>query len=290
MARPDETTSSRTLAVDGARVHYHDLGEGPPLLLLQAFGPLPGTTAWLTYQHVIADFARHHRCLLLDYPNFGRSSPVQFDEPVHDLYVRQALAVLDALGIAQTAVVGTSTGGTVALDLALTAPERVTRLVIGACEASTGGDPYLLAARPSEVARLFDECQSRPADPDRIRRLLLAIVYDPALVTDALVDALYRWRIAEPEHAETWARSRSVAHSNLPALATLAVPTLIVHGRYDRMVPLESALRLLNYLPAADLVVLDRCGHWPSVERPVNYAHFALAFLQRARQDAPAHT
>lgn len=277
---PDETATGRTLDVDGVRVHYHDVGRGRPLIMQQAFGPLPGTTAWLTYHRVVADLAEHYRCILLDYPNFGRSDPMVFDEPVHDLYARNAFAVMDALGLRSAMVMGASTGGTVALTMALAAPERVEALVIGSCEASTGGDPYLLAPFPSEVHRLFQECQSGPADPDRIRRLLTAIVHDPALVTDEMVTAMYELRVAEPDHARSWARSRNIPHSNLAALTALRVPTLVIHGRHDRMVPLEQALRLLSHLPSADLVVLNDCGHWPPVERPHDYARHALAFLQ----------
>jgi pimeloyl-ACP methyl ester carboxylesterase len=219
---------------------------------------------------------------LIDNPNFGKSSPIVFNEPVHDLYVRQAIEVLDRLAIEKTIVVGTSTGGTVALDLALAVPERVTKLVIGACEASTGGDPYLLSPYPSEVARLSRECQFEPPDRDRIRRLLAALVYDDTLVTDTLVDSMYEWRVAEPQHADSWSRSKSTPAGKLQMLKSIAVPTLIIHGRFDRMVPVEGALRLLNYLPAADLVVLARCGHWPSVERPLDYTRHALSFLHRA--------
>ncbi|TYB41253.1 alpha/beta fold hydrolase [Actinomadura chibensis] len=246
----------------------------------QAFGPLPGTTAWLTYHKVVDRFAARYRCVLMDYPNFGRSEPRVFDEPVHDLYARNTFAVMDALGLPSAPVMGVSTGGTVALTMALTAPERVDALVIGSCEASTGGDPYLLAPFPSEVHRLFEDCQSNPADPDRIRRLLTSIVFDPASVTDELVTAMHRLRVAEPEHSLAWARSRSVPHTNLAALTALAdIPTLLLHGRHDRMVPLEQALRLLGHLPSADLVVLNECGHWPTVERPDTYVRAASSFL-----------
>ena len=279
MTTSGEKESSRTLEVDGVRIHYHDIGEGEPLLLLQAYGPLPGTTAWLTYHLVIADFARQYRCILLDNPNFGKSSPVVFNEPIHDLYVRQAVAVLDHLGIEKIKVVGTSTGGTVALDLALTVPERVIKLVVGACEASTGGDPYLLSPWPSEVSRLSYECQFSPPDRDRIRRFLTALVYQDGLIPEALVNSMYEWRVAEPQHADSWVRSKSVPAGKLGQLAKIIVPTLIIHGRFDRMVPLEGAIRLLNYLPTADLIVLNRCGHWPPIERPADFARCVLEFL-----------
>ncbi|MGW0022328.1 alpha/beta fold hydrolase [Rhodococcus sp. NPDC003382] len=279
MSELSENWGSRTLQVDGGTVHYHDVGVGKPLLINPAFGPLPGTTGWLVYQRVLADLATDHRCIVVDYPNFGRSGPREFHEPVHDLYVRNAVAVLDELGLDAVTVIGVSTGGTVGLDLALTAPERVTGLVIGGCSASTGGDPYLLAPAPTEVARLFDECQSGRPDRDRIARLLRALLHDTALVDDDLVDRMYRWRCREPEHAEAWSRSTSVPRGNLHALPSVTVPILVVHGRHDRMVPLEGALLLLSHLPNADLVVLNECGHWPPFERPREFVAAVRTFL-----------
>jgi 2-hydroxy-6-oxonona-2,4-dienedioate hydrolase len=275
-----ERASGRTLEVDGNIVHYHDVGAGEPLLMLQSFGPLPGTTAWFTFHRVIERLAAHRRCILVDNPNFGRSSAVEFHEPVHDLYVRNALAVLDEAGVDRADVVGTSTGGTVALDLALAAPERVARMVIGGCEASTGGDPYVLSAFPSEAARLFHECQSEPPARDRIHRFLVALVDDPAIIEEDLVERMFTWRVREPEHAAAWARSTSVAHSNIAQIRDITAPTLILHGAQDRMVPLEQALRLVSMLPSADLVVLGRCGHWPAIERPDAFVRHVSWFLE----------
>lgn len=277
-----EARTRRTVRLEGTDVHYHDVGTGEPLLMFQAFGPLPGTTAWLTYHKMVDSAARRYRCILVDYPNFGRSSPIVFDEPVHDLYVRQAVGLIDHLELSTVRVVGMSTGGTVAIDLALQMPERVTGMVIGACEASTGGDPPLGSAWPSEAWRLFTDCQDHPPDRDRIGRLLHALVYDASLIDDALVEAMYQLRVTEPEHSAAWARSRSVPRSNLASLAGIEIPTLIVHGRHDRMVPVETALRLQARLPAADVVVLDRCGHWVPFERPHTFAELVFAFLDRA--------
>ena len=279
MTALSEQDSRCTIEVDGSAVHFHDVGDGEPLVIHQAFGPLPGTTAWLTYHRILEDLSSDHRCILVDYPNFGRSSPREFHEPVHDLYVRNTVAILDELALDTVTLLGVSTGGTVALDMAMTVPERVNRLIVGGCSASSGGDPYLLTPAPTEVSRLFDECQSRPPDRDRIARLLNAIVHDTDLIDDELVDHILRWRVGEPEHEQAWNRSTLVPRSNLHALSGITVPSLIVHGRYDRMVPLEGALMLLGYLPRADLVVLNNCGHWPPFERPRDFLAAVRAFL-----------
>ncbi|MFC0307091.1 alpha/beta fold hydrolase [Rhizorhabdus histidinilytica] len=279
MEQPSDT--GRRLEVAGSTTHFHDLGSGEPLLLLPAYGPLPGTTGWLTYSKVLPYFVERRRCIIVDYHNFGLSSPFVFDEPAHDVFVRQVKAVLDHLGIARCDVVGTSTGGTVAIDLALSDPGRVSRMVVGACEASTGGDPYLLSPWPSEVGKLSAEYQGNPPDLDRLRRLLNAIVYDPATIDEGTVLSILEWAINEPKHAEAWSRSRSVPSGKLDRLKEIEASVRIIHGRFDRMVPVEGAIRLMNYLADPDLVILNRCGHWPAFERPDEFARQVLGFLAR---------
>jgi 2-hydroxy-6-oxonona-2,4-dienedioate hydrolase len=260
-------------------VHYHDIGEGEPLLLLQAWGPQPGASAWLTYHKVLGRLSERYRCIAVDFPNYGLTGPTIFEEPVHDVNARSAFSVLDALGIERTTVVGVSVGATTALVMAIHRPERVKRLVIGSCHASTGFDPYLLGAFPSEVTRLHNESQAEPFDVDRLKRLLRGLLYDSELVTEDLVDDILRLRKEHEDHWEASRRSVSVPHSNLADLANLSIPTLIVHGRFDRMVPMEQGLMLLSYLPHADLVVLNKCGHWPPFERPDDYTSHLLRFL-----------
>jgi pimeloyl-ACP methyl ester carboxylesterase len=71
----------------------------------------------------------------------------------------------------------------------------------------------------------------------------------------------------------------TVPKSHIAELRQIAVPVLVVHGRFDRMVPLEQALMLTSYMPQADLVVINRCGHWPPYERPAEYLRHLRAFL-----------
>jgi pimeloyl-ACP methyl ester carboxylesterase len=206
---------------------------------------------------------------------------VTFNEPAHDVCVRAVVRVLDHLGIGQVTAVGTSMGATTCLDLALQHPERVERLVIGACHASTGGDPYLLAPFPGEAMRLHRESQVDPLNREKLERLLRSLWYDEANVTGELVDQLLAFRAAHMDHWQASVDSVSVPHSNMAALATIPVPTLVIHGRFDRMVPCEQALQIMSYMPNADLVLLNECGHWPPMERPEAFASLVLDFLVR---------
>ena len=263
-------------------VGYFERGSGDPLVLVQAWGPRPGATASLVYGRVLDQLAERYRCIGVDLPNYGLTGPVEYHEPVHDVAVRGVLAVLDHLGVDRAPVIGCSMGATTGIDLALAHPRRVSALLVGACHASTGGDPYLITPFPSEVMRLYQEADADPADTDRLRRLLRALWYDEALVTDKIVAALQTVRAAKSDHWAAERRSVSVPHSNMAALARLEIPVTVVHGRNDRMVPFEQALAIGSYVTHADVRLLARCGHWPPYERPDAFVESVLSLLDGA--------
>lgn len=76
-----EAGTSKTIAAGGMNVHYHDLGEGEPVLFLHSYGP--GTTAWITFHKTVGQLSKHFRCLLMDLPNFSKTGPIVYREGVH---------------------------------------------------------------------------------------------------------------------------------------------------------------------------------------------------------------
>lgn len=277
MLPPDDIR--HTISTPEGILHYQEVGSGAPVLLIHSFGPQPGVTAWMIFRNVLLELSKVRRCIALDMPNFGLSGPVLYDEPFHDVVVRSALSLLDHLSLDRVPVVGTSMGATVALDLAIKAPDRVRGLIVGSCHASTGGDPYLLGPFPSEVQRLFDEAQLDPADCAHTRRLLKALVYDESLITESMLEAIQAFRTSHLDHWKAVAQSTSRSHSNLADLSAIDVPMKIIHGRFDRMVPFEQALMLMSYVRHADVTILNQCGHWPAFERPVTFTAIVEEWL-----------
>ena len=112
-----EAGTSKTIAAGGMNVHYHDLGEGEPVLFLHSYGP--GTTAWITFHKAVGALSQHFRCILMDLPNFSKTGPIVYREGVHAVQARTAVGLLDALGIARAHWVGNSQGGQSAMVAAI---------------------------------------------------------------------------------------------------------------------------------------------------------------------------
>jgi pimeloyl-ACP methyl ester carboxylesterase len=278
-----EESTSRTVEADGLKIHYHEAGEGEPVIMLNS-GPSagPASTAWINYCKNLPFLSRHFRCIAMDLVNYGRTGPVTFNEPVHDVQAKTVLKLMDHLGIEKAHFVGNSVGGTTSLDFALRNPARVMNIVVGACHASTGGDPYLLSNRPPELSRVGRKVFDNPS-AESFREYLQVNFYDQGLVTDELVDYLLRNFLDHPDHIEARKNSVSTPHSNMADLGQIKQPVLIIHGRYDRMVPVEQGLMMLNYLSDARILVLNNCGSWPPYEHPDEYNRYVLDHLKNAK-------
>lgn len=278
----DHQTTSRRLATPPGTLHYHEAGEGPPLVLLHGSGP--GVSGWGNFAGNLPSFARHFRTLVLDLPGYGWSDPV--DGPPLEVAIDALLRFLDGLGIQSADLLGNSMGGIVASHVAARYPDRVRRL------AAMGGLGHnLLTAFPGEGIRLlaeFAEAPSRAA----MAAWLRSMVFDQALITGELVEE----RFARATRPEALANSRKMysqaaiqalaappRSSLLPFgyLAEIQAPTLLLWGRDDRVSPLDRALIPLRLIPRCELHTFPDCGHWAQLECKEAFESIALAFFGR---------
>ena len=112
----------------GIRTNVHDVGSGHPVLLIHGSGP--GVSAWANWRLVMPELAQQARVIAPDMVGFGFTDRPAGQQYNMDEWVKQAVGVLDALGIAKTDLVGNSFGGALALALTIRHPERVRRLVL----------------------------------------------------------------------------------------------------------------------------------------------------------------
>ena len=264
--------SARTTTVDDGdtRLRYHVAGptDAPPVVLLHGGGLDAASVSW---KRAVAPLSADNRVYAPDWPGYGDSdSPAS--TPTLGYYADVLESFLDSVGVASARVAGISLGGGVALSTALASPERVDRLALvdsyGLGNAVPGGRAGTLFGgfAPLNAALWAATRRSRSLVAAGVR----AATADPP---PGLVDEA--WALARrPNAGEAW-RAFQRAEVSSEGLRTdlsgrlgdLPVPTLLIHGRRDRFVPVEWAERAAAAIPGSRLEVLD-CGHWATRERP----------------------
>ncbi|HEU4495321.1 MAG TPA: alpha/beta hydrolase [Rubrobacteraceae bacterium] len=244
--------------------------------------------AEFSYRYAIEPLSRLRPVLAFDWPGYGGSdTPNRRCDLVY--YARLLEDLMDFLEIQRAALVGTSMGGGAALSFALCSPERVEKLVLVASyglgkDVPYGRLGYCLVHAPLAADLVYALLR-------RSRRMLRSglrrIVWDPRVVSDELVDEARRL-LDQPGSGRAFRsfRKSEVGWRGLKTdlsfrLGEVAVPTLLVHGDHDRVVPVEWARRAYERLPDSELRVLQRCGHWPPRECPDTFNRVVTDFLAR---------
>jgi pimeloyl-ACP methyl ester carboxylesterase len=241
----------------GYRIHYQSFGnpEAPPLLLIMGLGM--ASDAWDTLPTRLAD--RFH-VVVFDNRGMGSSSATPGGFRIRDM-ADDAVRVLDAAGIAQACVFGISMGGMIAQELALHYPARVRALVLGATFGSQlrSHKPPLGVARDLLLVTLFSR------RPQRMARLLVS---DEFMARHQ--DRFLAWmsRLGRPQRSAARRQILAIArHEAEDRLPRLRVPTLVISGDRDRLVPVENSRRLARMIPRARLVEFPGVGHAFPFER-----------------------
>lgn len=268
-------------------VHYKEQGAGEPVfILLHGFG-----ASLFSWREVMAPLAAYGRVIAFDRPAFGltnRLLPGEWSENPYtpEAQVRLVVALLDALGASRAILVGNSAGGTVAVQVALAHPERVAGLVlVGAAIYAGGGAPawvrpLLNTPQLNRIGPLI----SRQLGGEAGENLIRAAWFDPTQITPESWEG-YR----KPLRVENWDRalweltkaSRELRLGD--RLGAIDVPTLVLSGAEDRIVPLEQSQRLAQEIPGASLAVLPRCGHVPQEECSLVFMEAVSAWLAAQR-------
>ncbi|MFI5297035.1 MAG: alpha/beta fold hydrolase [Polyangiales bacterium] len=266
------------------RVAYFDEGKGDPLVFIHG---LVGTRSH--FMHVAPSFAERHRVIGLDLPGCGQSVKPRARVSIR-LYADTLLAFLRGLGIERATLVGHSAGGQVVATAAMLSPERVDKLVL---INSAGLRDYPLVVRMTGRAIMRPWLISRVLGPSA-GWILRQIFHQKKnrFVEQFVADSTSERR--DPELRRAALRDMGkVFHDLAPDLLTpsvrtnarrLAMPTLIVWGDRDRLVPLEAVRGIARTFPDAQLQVIRDCGHMPMIEEP-----FATIDLMRAFLGAPSH-
>lgn len=248
---PVDGERSQSVTIAGHPIHWFEYGEGNRVLLL--LHGLSGSSRW--WMRNIPDLARRYRVIVPDLIGFGRSHN-RWRVPPLD----QAAQVLEEwiveLGLSELVLIGHSMGGQIAIHLAAAQPAWLERLAL----VDAAGIPRALS--PGKMIRLAAESTPvwRWGDP----RFLRTIASD-AWTAGPLVLARSVWNILRDDIR--------------PLLPRIQVPTLIVWGERDKLVPLKDAWKLRDDIPNARLAVLRGAAHNPMVDRPADFNRILSRFV-----------
>ncbi len=241
-------------------LHWESHGEGPPVMLIMGLG-LSGGAWWRT----VPVLSRRFRVITFDNRGVGRSKSGTFAYTTEAM-ADDAVSVLDAAGIDSAHVYGISLGGMVAQQLGLRHPRRVRSLVLGATHP---GGPRAVAP-DREVRDFFRRRPSLP--PEEAAWASVPYNYGPTCrrrhggrIAEDIAQRLAHPFPADAYRAQLYAAS---LHNCLGRLERIEVPTLIVHGRHDRLIPVANAELMAERLAHAELEILEHSGHLYPTEQP----------------------
>ncbi|ENU80523.1 hypothetical protein F975_01577 [Acinetobacter sp. ANC 3789] len=265
---------ANSILTGGFSTNYHDMGSGKRTILM-IHGSGPGVTAWANWRLVMPELSKQARVIAPDMLGFGyteRPEGVSYNKAV---WVQQVKDLLDALDIDQVDLVGNSFGGSIALAFTIAYPKRVRRLVL----MGSVGVPF-------QITRGLDNVWGYEPSFQNMRKLMDVFAYSRELITDELAELRYQASI-RPGFQESFSamfpapRQRWVDALESPAeqIESLQQPTLIIHGRDDQVIPLQTSLTLLKLIPRSQLHVFGQCGHWAQIEHNVRFNRLVSDFF-----------
>jgi 2-hydroxy-6-oxonona-2,4-dienedioate hydrolase len=281
----DESTA-RIVDTGKWKLNINEAGKGHPIIMLHGTGP--GATGWSNFNQNLRPLAAKYRVILVDAPGWGKSDPLPAAGGgwvSSEAHVESLKALMDSLGLEKAAIVGNSMGGGTALRFCATYPDRVSHAVtMGAGLFSVN---IFSPAGPPEGMRIIVETYKNPT-PENFRRLVNVMVYDPSFVTDELLQQRSTAALANKTHLDNWlatlaggpGKGWGVAYGELvDKLSRFKAPSMFIHGRDDRVVPMEGTLRAVSVVPNSRAVILNRCGHWAQVEHAHEFNQLLDTFL-----------
>ena len=252
----------------GAKIYWDERGSGEPILLIMGLG-YP-SDAWHRTRPVLA---KSFRTIALDNRGVGRSDMPPGPYPIA-LMASDALAVLDAAGVASAHVYGVSMGGMIAQELTLQHPERVRSLILG-CTAA--GGPAAVQPDP-EVQQSLMARAGMP--PEQAAEVAIPFIYDrgtPRARIDEDLEVRRPW-FARPE-AYTAQLQGILAWESYSRLPQIARPTLVIHGETDRLIPTGNGKLIAGSISGAKLVLLPHASHLYQTDQPEASMRAILDFL-----------
>jgi 2-hydroxymuconate-semialdehyde hydrolase len=268
----------KTMLVDGLATSYLEAGEGDPVVLLH--GGEFGASAELGWERNIAALAARHRVLAPDQLGFGQSAKVIDFVDGRGMRIRHVARFCEVLGIESAHFAGNSMG---AINLLADTTSEAPLLPVRSLAIICGGGQI-------QQNEHFDALQQYDATLPAMRRIVEALFHSPSFPAD---EDYVRRRFASSIAPGAWeavAATRfrrpdaapSATHSTARAYQRIGVPTLVVEGGSDKLLPTGWAAEIAGQIEGARSVVVDDAGHCPQIEQWSAINALLLDFLESA--------
>ena len=262
----------KSAQVYGQTIRYYDMGTGPDLVLLHGLG----STAAFDWGRVMVPLSKHYHVIALDQLGFGSSS-----KPLVAYGIQTWVDMLDGLlkvrGVTHFTLVGESLGGWIAAQYTLQAEtNRAMTLPDRLVLSDAAGHRSLLHAGSKPFANALSLSGERAG--------LSMVFHDHAMLTDTFIARAFASQLAAGNGYTVdsfWKTAGDPAMLVDGKLGAITVPTLVVWGAEDQLVPLADGQDYARNIPHATLVVVPECGHAPPIEKPAAFLAAMMSFLQQ---------
>jgi 3-oxoadipate enol-lactonase len=261
----------------GAKIYWDEQGQGAPVLLIMGLG----YTSDMWYRTRPA-LAQHFRAIAFDNRGVGRSDVPPGPYSIATM-ASDAAAVLDAAGIPRAHVFGVSMGGMIAQEFALQYPAKTRSLILGC---TSPGGPSAVRAESKVIDVLF----ARGMTPEQARDAVLPYIYDAATPREKIDEDIRVRQPWFPTPAGYMAQLQAIlVWESYSRIAQITVPTLVIHGKSDALVPPGNGELIAKRIPCAKLVLIDNASHLFLTDQPEEANRQLLEFF--LLQDIPGkHT
>ncbi len=263
----------KTIEVAGLQTNYHDIGTGDPVLFIHGSGP--GVSAWANWRLNMPVLGQKFRCIAPDMVGFGYTAAPEGYEYSMENWVAHLRGLVEALELGPVSIVGNSFGGALALAYAIRYPEDVNRLVLMGA-----------VGLKFDLTDGLDAVWGYENSVENMKRLLGIFAFDQGLVSDDLAELRYRasarpgvmeaYSAMFPAPRQQWVDAMA---SDEADVAAITAPTLVVHGREDKVIPPQNAHRLFALMPDSELHLFRNCGHWTQIEKRDRFNALLSDFL-----------
>ena len=268
----------RSIRTGAFHTNVHDLGQGGGRPLLMIHGSGPGVSAYANWRLAMPVLSKARRVIAPDMVGFGFTDRPAGIAYSMDVWVKQAIDLMDSMDLPQVDLVGNSFGGGLSLALAIRHPQRVRRLVL----MGSVGVPF-------PITKGLDDVWGYTPSIEAMRGLLDCFAYSRELVNDELAQLRYQASIRPgfqesfsamfPAPRQRWVDAMASAEARIRQLPH---ETLVLHGREDKVIPLSNALTLAQWIPKVQLHVFGHCGHWTQIEHADRFNRLVGDFLAEA--------